>query len=342
MIDVNKLLGKEPTEVNKEQISTFLKGKRVLVTGAVGSIGSELVRQICEYEPSEVIFLDRNEEKAFYFLIEIRNKFPDLKISCALGSITDWKRVDLVFNQYKPEIIFHTAANKHVPLSEDNPHETFMNNVGGTINLVGAAIRHKCESFVFISTDKAVNPTSVMGHTKRLCELYIQSIGDKYSTCFTIVRFGNVIGSSGSMLEIFEKQLPTGQITVTDPEMTRYFLTIPDACKLLIQAGAFYEDALFILDMGEPYSIVDIAQKVIDQSGLEAKIVFTGIRPGEKVKEELFTLGEGIYPTSHSSISIMKKHHYDFPLSNFQDIVLLENECNYLTNQELKQRIKEI
>jgi FlaA1/EpsC-like NDP-sugar epimerase len=340
-MNIGELLGKTPIVVDTTQIGHFLNGKNILVTGASGSIGSELVRQICKHNPKSITFFDRNEEKVFYLEKELNKDYPNIKISPKLGSITDRRRADLIFEEIKPEIVFHVAANKHVPLSEQNPHETVANNIGGARNIIENAIKYGCESFIFVSTDKAVNPSSIMGHTKRLTELYIQSIQKKYKTVFTIVRFGNVLGSSGSVVEIFNKQILEGEITLTHPDMTRYFLTIPDACNLLLQSASYNENGIYVLNMGDPIRIKDLANKMIDASGLEVKIKIVGIRQGEKITEELVSYSENIENTPHSEIYKISSN-LNNPAQLFFEILLLENDCNYISESELRQRIKNI
>lgn len=337
-MNIAELLNKQPIDINTEDVHNFIRDKNILVTGAGGSIGSELVRQICKYSPNCITFFDRNEEKVFYLEREINKNYPEIKIVCRLGSITDRKRAELTFEEVKPQIVFHVAANKHVPLSEENPHETVLNNVGGARNIIECSIKHGCENFIFVSTDKAVNPTSIMGHTKRLTELYIQSIQNRYKTVFTIVRFGNVLGSSGSVVEIFNKQIETGVLTLTHPDMTRYFLTIPDACNLLLQSASFKKSGIYVLDMGDPIKIIDLANKMIGESGLDVKIQIIGIRPGEKIEEELISYEENVEITAHPQIYKINNNITN-PAQLFFDIILLENDCNYISKEELKQRI---
>lgn len=340
-MNIGLLLNKNPVNINQKEVSNFIFDKTILVTGAGGSIGSELIRQLCKYKPKTIIFFDRNEEKVFYLEKEINKDYPNIQIICKLGSITDRNRANIIFQEVNPQIVFHVAANKHVPLSEQNPHETVFNNVGGARNIIECSVKYNCESFVFVSTDKAVNPSSIMGHTKRLTELYIQSIQNRYKTVFTIVRFGNVLGSSGSVVEIFNKQIPEGEITVTHPDMTRYFLTIPDACNLLLQSAAFKTNGVYVLDMGEPVNIMDLAKRMIMASGLDVKIKITGIREGEKIKEELVSYSEKLNPTKHNQIFKIDSEISN-PAELFYEILLLENDCNYIDETELRERIKNI
>ncbi len=342
-LDFNYLLDKAKVEVDFNAIYNLINNKNIMVTGAGGSIGSELVRQICKYNPKSITFFDRNEEKVFYLEREVSTN-TQIPITVRLGSITDRKRSDLIFEECKPDIVFHTAANKHVPLSEENPQETFLNNVGGTMVLVEAALRHKCKNFIFVSTDKAVNPSSIMGHTKRLCELYIQAIWSSFNRnidiAFTIVRFGNVIGSSGSVAEIFKKQLEIGNtVTITDLDMTRYFLTIPDACNLLLQCSSFGVDGVYVLDMGDPIFIADIAKRmanILNVENLEFKVV--GVRKGEKITEELVSSNEKTTVTSHTQIKKIMPVEKQWG-TYYLNLCLLLNEADYLTKDELKKRI---
>lgn len=314
----------------------ILKDKRVLITG-IGSIGSEVVRQVCFNGANTVILFDRNEEKIFYLEKEINRDYPEIKVVSRIGSITDKKRVDMVFEETQPQIVIHTAAMKHVPLCEENPYECVINNVGGTKNIVEVSVKHSVEQFFFISTDKAVEPISVMGMSKRLCELFIMSIWDRYLTKFIIVRFGNVYGSSGSVVEIFEKQLPNRVLTVTHPEMERYFISVEEAVDKLIRIK---ESGLYVLNMGKPVNIFNLANQLIEASGRPCKIEITGIRPGEKLKEKL------LYPyeVSNNDKDVMtvasKEHRYKG--DDYRDICLLINDCNNMNKEHLLIEIDQI
>ena len=310
-VDVEDLLHRDPIQLDKTRISEFLRGKRILVSGAGGSIGSEICRQILSFEPAEIVLLERCE----LFLYEIEKALSGLaketKILPRLVDICDVPRLNKVFDEARPEVIFHAAAYKHVPMLEYNPGEAIRNNVEGTMNMANAADAHGCEAFVMISTDNAVNPTSVMGTSKRIAELYIQSMSSISKTRFCGVRFGNVLGSTGSVLPLFRRQLVKGgPLTVTHPDMVRYFMTIPEASQLVMQAGTMGKGGeIFVLDMGEPVKIVDLARDLIHLSGKsesEIQIVFTGTRPGEKLFEELGFDEEKMDRTGHPKIYVGK------------------------------------
>jgi len=316
-VRVEDLLRREPVEVNLKEMSGYLKGHRVLVTGAGGSIGSELCRQVAGFNPSLLVLLGHDENPIFEIEQELRYKFPGLRLKTVIADVKDKVKINAVFDINKPQVVFHAAAHKHVPLMEANPEEAVKNNVLGTKNVADAADRAGTGIFVFISTDKAVNPTSVMGASKRVAEMLVQSMASKSDTCFTAVRFGNVLGSRGSVLPIFKEQLARGgPLTVTHPEMTRYFMTIPEAVQLVIQAGAMATGGeIFVLDMGEPVKIVDLAEDLIRFSGFEPykdiDIEYTGIRPGEKLFEELLTAEEGTTATKHKRIYVAKANEID-------------------------------
>lgn len=307
-VDIEDLLGREPVQVNLGEISGYLKGKVVLVTGAGGSIGSELCRQIALVEPGKLILLGHGENSIYNIWLELTDKFPQLRTQVVIADVRDRKKLEDVFQRYKPQVVFHAAAHKHVPLMEMHPDEAVKTNIFGTKNVAELADRMNCETFVFISTDKVVNPSSVMGATKRIAELIIQNMFKHSATKFAAVRFGNVLGSRGSVVPIFKEQIAKGgPVTVTHPEMTRYFMTIPEAVQLVIQAGSMAEGGeVFLLDMGEPVKIVDLATNLIKLSGFEPnkdiEIKFTGVRPGEKLFEELLTAEEGSTSTRHKRI----------------------------------------
>jgi len=310
------LLGREVIKLDQEKIGVYLKGKRVLVTGAGGSIGSELCRQICRFNPEALLLFEIAETPLYEIELELREQFQNINVIPILGDITSEKQLADAFISFKPQTIFHAAAYKQVPVLELQPWKAILNNIIGTLNLVKIANQYNIERFVFVSTDKAVRPTNVMGASKRVSEMLIQSHnGNRTSkTRFMIVRFGNVVGSVGSVVPRFKKQIKNGgPVTVTHPEMTRYFMTIPEACQLILQAGALgngQEGDIFLLDMGTPIKIDDMARDLIRFSGFEPdvdiKIEYIGLRPGEKLYEELITEGENIIPTSHEKIMVLK------------------------------------
>lgn len=309
-VQIEDLLGREPISVDLKEIASYLSGARVLITGAGGSIGSELCRQVTMYQPEELILLGKGENSIFNIEYELRKKYPFLNLKVVIGDIRDPHKVDFIFRKYKPSVIFHAAAHKHVPLMEINPDEAILNNIIGTKVLVDAADKYQVKEFVNISTDKAVNPTSIMGATKRVAEMIIQAKAQKSSTKFVSVRFGNVLDSRGSVIPLFKKQIAEGgPVTVTHPEAKRYFMTIPEAVQLVIQAGAMGKGGeIFILDMGEPIRILDLAKDLIRLSGLEIgkdiDIQFIGLRPGEKLFEEILTAAEGTQATKHKKIFV--------------------------------------
>ncbi|OSX53994.1 polysaccharide biosynthesis protein [Anoxybacillus ayderensis] len=299
-VQVEDLLGRDPVELDTESISEYIKGKVILVTGAGGSIGSEICRQVCQFQPKKIILLGHGENSIYQIDMELRNQYKDIEIIPVIGDIQDRERMFEVMEEHKPDVVYHAAAHKHVPLMEYNPKEAVKNNIFGTKNVAEAADTFGVETFVLVSTDKAVNPTNVMGATKRFAEMLIQQLDKESNTKFVAVRFGNVLGSRGSVIPLFKKQIQAGgPVTVTHPEMTRYFMTIPEASRLVIQAGALAKGGeIFVLDMGEPVKIVDLAKNLIKLSGYtveEIGIEFTGIRPGEKMFEELLNENE-VYP----------------------------------------------
>ncbi|MEK3910911.1 nucleoside-diphosphate sugar epimerase/dehydratase [Paenibacillus sp. FSL H7-0331] len=311
-VEVEDLLGRDPVNLDLGGIAGYVKNKTVLITGAGGSIGSELCRQIARFEPAVLLLLGHGENSIYSIEMELSRRFPTLRMESIIADVQDENRIDEVFGMYRPEVVFHAAAHKHVPLMERNPSEAIKNNVFGTKHVADSADKYGTERFVLISSDKAVNPTSVMGATKRIAEMYIQSLNNSSLTKFVAVRFGNVLGSRGSVIPRFKEQIAMGgPVTVTDPKMIRYFMTIPEASQLVIQAGMFAEGGeIFILDMGKPVNIVDLAKDLIRLSGFESNvdidIVFTGIRPGEKLYEELLMDEEGLINTNHKRIFIGK------------------------------------
>jgi len=309
-VDIEDLLGRDAVELDTREISGYLEGKIVMITGGGGSIGSELCRQIARYRPRRLIAFDIYENTVFELANEIKLKFPLLEFEAVIGSVRNRERLDEVFRKYKPHVVFHAAAHKHVPLMEKNPKEAILNNILGTKNMIDMSDRHAVERFVLISTDKAVNPVNVMGATKRAAEMILQEKSGDSDVCYSAVRFGNVLGSNGSALPIFRKQIEAGgPVTVTHESITRYFMTIPEAVQLVIQAGAMAKGGeIFILDMGEPVKIMDLAENVIRLSGyvpgVDIDIKITGLRPGEKLHEELLLEGEGIEKTAHDKIYV--------------------------------------
>lgn len=309
-VDINDLLGREAIQLDLDIIEQYLKNKVILVTGAGGSIGSEMCRQVCNFEPKLLLLLEQAENALFFIEKELRKSFPNVAMENLICDITDKRRVEQIFEKFRPEVVIHAAAHKHVPLMEINAGEAIKNNVVGTKTVADAADKYGAGSFVMISTDKAVNPTSIMGSSKRIAEMYIQDINKTSNTHFVTVRFGNVLGSNGSVVPIFKNQIAAGgPVTVTHPEMKRYFMTIPEASQLVLQAAAMGEGSeIFVLDMGEPVKIVDLAKELITLSGFrpgeDIEIVFTGVRPGEKLFEELSIEGEDMMPTRHNKIGI--------------------------------------
>ena len=308
-IRIEDLLGREPIRMDLHNIAQYLRGKRILVTGAGGSIGSEIVRQISRFDPKQIIMMGRGENTIYEIEQEMRDFHADAPLYSVIGDVRDRDFVDKLFAELKPEVVFHAAAHKHVPLMEAWPIEAVKNNVFGTYNVISACERHNVGRFVLISTDKAVNPSSIMGATKRVAELIMQSYARRNKdTVYTAVRFGNVLGSRGSVVPRFQKQIARGgPVTITHPEMTRYFMTIPEAVQLVLQAGSMAQGGeIFVLDMGQPVKIMDLAENMIRLSGYEPgkdiKVDITGIRPGEKLYEELLTAEEGTNVTCHSRI----------------------------------------
>ena len=316
-VQIEDLLGRDSVSVNLEEIASYVEGKVVLVTGGGGSIGSELCRQLAAHHPSRLLIFDISENGAYAIQQELAHTHPALRVEVLIGSIRDAARLDSVFDTYRPQIVYHAAAHKHVPLMEENPREAVKNNVFGTRNLCEAADRFGAEIFVQISTDKAVNPTNVMGATKRICEMLVQSFSRRSDTKFVCVRFGNVLGSSGSVIPLFRRQIEQGgPVTVTHKDIIRYFMTIPEAVSLVLQAGAYASDGeIFVLDMGEPVRIDDLARNMIRLSGYEPdvdmEVRYVGLRPGEKLYEELLLDEEGIRSTANQLIHIGKPLEID-------------------------------
>nr|WP_300003317.1 nucleoside-diphosphate sugar epimerase/dehydratase [Tissierella sp.] len=319
-VEISDVLGREEIKVDLDKICSYITDKTVLVTGAGGSIGSELCRQIVRFNPKTLVLLDIYENSVYDVQMELNRNFPELDLKVYIGSIRDKARLEEIFVMEKPQVIFNAAAHKHVPLMEASPKEAIKNNVFGTLNLAQLSDKYGLERFVMISTDKAVNPTNIMGASKRLCEMIIQSINVHSKTEFVAVRFGNVLGSNGSVIPLFQKQIEEGgPVTVTHPDIIRYFMTIPEAVQLVIQAGSMAKGGeIFILDMGEPVKIIDLARDVIRLSGFEPDvdidIKITGLRPGEKLLEELLLEEEGLENTSHDKIFVGQPTFTDYRL----------------------------
>ena len=316
-IEIEDLLGRDVICVDMSGISNHIRGKTVMVTGGGGSIGSELCRQLATYQPKELVIFDIYENNAYAIEQELRAKHPELTVHVLIGSVRDRARIGSVMQTYRPDIVFHAAAHKHVPLMENSPLEAVKNNVFGTLNTAQAASENGVAHFVLISSDKAVNPTNVMGASKRICEMIVQMMAEQSRTCFAAVRFGNVLGSNGSVVPLFREQIKNGgPVTVTDPEINRYFMTIPEAVSLVLQAGVYARGGeIFILDMGTPVKIDDLARNMIRLSGLEPDvdipIVYTGLRPGEKRYEELLMNEEGLQKTVNNLIYVGRKIPFD-------------------------------
>jgi FlaA1/EpsC-like NDP-sugar epimerase len=316
-VEVEDLLGREPIEVDLNSILGYVQGQKVLVTGGGGSIGSELCRQIAGHKPAQLIIVDIYENSAYDIQQELLTDYPSLNLVVLIASVRNTNRMNQIFETYKPDIVYHAAAHKHVPLMETSPNEAVKNNVFGTWKTAYAAATNGTRRFVMISTDKAVNPTNIMGASKRICEMIIQVFNKHYDTEFVAVRFGNVLGSNGSVIPLFKKQiLAGGPVTVTHPEIIRYFMTIPEAVSLVLQAGAYAKGGeIFVLDMGKPVKILDLARNLIRLSGYrvdeDIKIEFTGLRPGEKLYEELLMAEEGMKETANKLIYIGKPIEID-------------------------------
>ena len=340
-VEIEDLLGRDPVKVNLREISGYLEEKIVLVTGGGGSIGSELCRQIARFRPRRIIAMDIYENTVFELANEMKSKYPQLEFEVVIGSVRSRERVHEVFEKYKPHVVFHAAAHKHVPLMEKNPKEAIKNNILGTKNLIDMADEYSVSKFVLISTDKAVNPTNVMGATKRAGEMMLQEKSTHSRTSYTAVRFGNVLGSNGSVIPIFRKQIENGgPVTVTHPDITRYFMTIPEAVQLVIQAGAMADGGeIFVLDMGEPVRIMDLAENIIRLSGyiprVDIDIEITGLRPGEKLYEELLLDEENMKKTAHQKIYVERPLPIDPELNR-----LLSGEDGITLEERIEEVVK--
>ena len=349
------LLGRETVNLDMEQIGAYLRRQTIIITGAGGSIGSELSRQVCRFNPARLILFERAETSLYEIDLELRDVFrgTDIDIVAVLGDIQDRRQLEAVFKKYAPGVVFHAAAYKHVPILEAHPWKAVKNNIFGTQNLVEISLKFKVERFVFVSTDKAVRPANVMGASKRIAEILLQSQNgpEQVGTQFKIVRFGNVIGSAGSVIPLFKKQIARGgPVTVTHPEVTRYFMTIPEACQLILQAGGINSHhggsaEVYILKMGTPVKIVDMARDLIRLSGfrpdVDIQIQFTGLRPGEKLYEELMSEGEGLVPTAHTKIMVLNGHESDLSVLN-EKIIQLMSLAENQENEKIRTVLKEI
>lgn len=336
-VDVEDLLGRDPIKVDLDSILNYVKGQTIMVTGGGGSIGSELCRQIAGHRPARLIIVDIYENNAYEIQQELKHKYPNLDMVVLIASVRNTNRINSIMKNYHPDIIYHAAAHKHVPLMEVSPNEAIKNNVFGTWKTAQAAVQNGVKKFVLISTDKAVNPTNIMGASKRICEMIIQTYNRHYDTEFVAVRFGNVLGSNGSVIPLFKKQIAAGgPVTVTHPDIIRYFMTIPEAVSLVLQAGVYARGGeIFVLDMGEPVKILDLAKNLIRLSGYKVdediKIEFTGLRPGEKLYEELLMSEEGLKDTENKLIHVGKPIEFDETLFYVQLNQLkqaVESECD--------------
>lgn len=349
-VEIEDLLGRDEIKLDNKNIENLIKNRTILVTGAGGSIGSELCRQIVKYKPEKLVMLDIYENSLYDIEQELKSKFPKMKLDAVIASIRDKKRLNQLFEKYNPYLVFHAAAHKHVPLMENNPLEAIKNNVFGTYNVVNACDKYKVKRFILISTDKAVNPTNIMGATKRICEMIVQAKNKVSDTEFAAVRFGNVLGSNGSVIPLFKKQIAEGgPVTVTHKEITRFFMTIPEAVALVLQAMTYANGGeIFVLDMGEPVKIYDLAVSLIKLSGLvpneDVEIKFTGLRPGEKLYEELLMGEEGLEKTSHNKIFVAEPMNITMKdieekLEKLQTIL---DKDNTDTTSELKEVMKSV
>ena len=345
-VDIEDLLGRETVKIDLDEVAAYITGKTVLVTGGGGSIGSELCRQAAAQRPKRLIIFDIYENNAYDIQMELRRTHPELDLVVLIGSVRDRERVMQVFDRYRPDLVYHAAAHKHVPLMETSPFEAIKNNVFGTYNVAQAADRFGTQRFILISTDKAVNPTNVMGASKRLREMIVQMMNDRSATEYVAVRFGNVLGSAGSVIPLFRKQIRSGgPVTVTDKRVIRYFMTIPEAVQLIFQAGAYARGGeIFVLDMGEPVRIDDLARNMIRLSGFEPDvdipIVYTGLRPGEKLYEELLLSGEGMQKTKNDLIYI--GHEIAFDPAAFEENLMLLRAIPESDEPALRAKLREL
>ena len=345
-VEIDDLLGREPIKVDLDEIMGYVKGKVVMVTGGGGSIGSELCRQLAGHGVGHLIIFDMYENNAYEIQQELRRNYPELNLTVLIGSVRNTNRLDFLFRTYRPDVVYHAAAHKHVPLMEDSPNEAIKNNVIGTYKTAMAAIKYGTKRFILISTDKAVNPTNIMGASKRLCEMVIQMCNQKSDTEFVAVRFGNVLGSNGSVIPLFKQQIAAGgPVTVTHRDIIRYFMTIPEAVSLVLQAGAYARGGeIFILNMGEPVKILDMAENLIRLSGYEPykdiQIQFTGLRPGEKLFEELLMEEEGLQDTKNKRIFIGHPMDIDYPW--FEDELKKLDEAAWMETKDMRAMVHKL
>jgi FlaA1/EpsC-like NDP-sugar epimerase len=368
-VQIEDLLPRDKIEVDMQAIGELLAGRKILITGAAGSIGSEMVRQVAAFKPSEMVLIDQAETPMHDVRLLMARRFPDIKCETIVSSIANKEHMEVIFRQHQPEYVFHAAAYKHVPMMEDNPSEAVLNNIWGTKIIADYAVKYGVKKFVMISTDKAVNPTNVMGCSKRICEIYVQSLDQAiknkktpeylhllnnkqsaemekqtYRTQFVTTRFGNVLGSNGSVIPLFREQIKNGgPVTVTDERIVRFFMLIPEACKLVLEAGTKGNGGeIFVFDMGQPVKIADLAKRMIKLSGAKnIEIKFTGLRPGEKLYEEVLNELEGTKPTFHEKIRIAEVREYDFADISRQVDELVEISKHY-DDMETVRKMKEI
>lgn len=348
-IKIEDLLGREPISIDINKISTGLNGKHILVTGAAGSIGSEIVRKLLLFNPTKVILVDQAESALYNFHNELLAAFGNINVEIIVANVSDQVRMRRIFEDHRPEIVFHASAYKHVPLMEEHPYEAVKTNIGGTKLMADLSVEFGVKKFVMISTDKAVNPTNVMGASKRICEIYVQSLSQMkgIKTQFVTTRFGNVLGSNGSVVPLFKSQIDKGgPVTITHKDITRYFMTIPEACQLVLEAGFMGNGSeIFVFDMGSPVRIYDLAEKMIFLSGYiphkDIKIVVTGLRPGEKLYEELLSSKENCKPTHNEKITIGKVRQYDYYKANAKITEMLEN-LSFETDEMIVSRMKDM
>ncbi len=346
-IQIEDMLYRDPIELENDKIGGYIAGRKVMVTGGGGCIGSEICRQVIKYKPEKIIILDNYENNAYELMLELKGEYPETDISVMIATVRDKIAIDGVFKKVRPDIVFHAAAHKHVPLMEDSPKEAVKNNIFGTFNVAQASVKYGVKRFIMISTDKAVNPTNIMGATKRVCEMMIQTFNDKQRTEFVAVRFGNVLGSNGSVIPIFKQQIKNGgPVKVTHKDITRFFMTIPEAASLVLQAGVYAENGeVFVLDMGKPIKIYELAERMIKLMGYtpgkDMKIEIVGLRPGEKLYEELYMTSENMISTKHKRIYIAKPVEIDRE-ELYNKILDMMKQLDDMTDDEIKHQVADI